>query len=82
MVSGTGTQKPVECMGRPIKNNTYEMESVYDPFLGSGTTMVAAHQLRRMCYAMELEPKYCQCTIDRMRKLDPAIVIKKNGEVI
>jgi DNA modification methylase len=79
--SGHGTQKPVECMARPIKNNTYEMESVYDPFLGSGTTMVAAHQLRRMCYAMELEPKYCQCTIDRMKKLDPDIVIKKNGVI-
>jgi DNA modification methylase len=74
-----GTQKPVECMARPIKNHDGD---VYDPFLGSGTTMVAAHQLNRKCYGMEIDPKYCQVIVDRMRKLDPAIVIKKNGEVI
>lgn len=53
--------------------------SVLDLFLGSGTTMVASHQLNRKCYGMELDPKYCQVIIDRMRKLDPAIEIKKNG---
>lgn len=52
---------------------------VADLFLGSGTTMVAAHQLNRKCYGMELDPKYCQVIIDRMRKLDPNIPIKKNG---
>lgn len=71
-----GTQKPVECMTRPIKNHDGD---VYDPFLGSGTTMVAAHQLNRKCYGMEIDPKYCQVIVDRMRKLDPSIVIKKNG---
>lgn len=79
--TGHSTQKPVECMARPIRNNTYEGESVYDPFLGSGTTMVASHQLNRKCYGMEIDPKYCQVIIDRMRKLDPEIVIKKNGEL-
>ena len=53
--------------------------SVLDLFLGSGTTMVAAHQLKRKCYGMELDPKYFQVIIDRMRKLDPTLVIKKNG---
>lgn len=53
--------------------------SVLDLFLGSGSTMVAAHQLNRKCYGMELDPKYCQVIIDRMKKLDPALVIKKNG---
>lgn len=53
--------------------------SVLDLFLGSGTTMVAAHQLKRKCYGMELDPKYCQVIVDRMRKLDPTIEIKKNG---
>lgn len=76
-----GTQKPVECMSRPIRNNTFEKESVYDPFLGSGTTLVAAHQLNRMCYGMEIDPKYCQVIIDRMRKLDPSIQVKCNGLV-
>ena len=56
--------------------------SVLDLFLGSGTTMVAAHQLNRKCYGMELDSKYCEVIIDRMRKLDPSLVIKKNGEVI
>lgn len=71
-----GTQKPVECMARPINNHDGD---VYDPFLGSGTTMVAAHQLNRKCYGIEIDPKYCQIIIERMRKLDPNIEIKKNG---
>jgi DNA modification methylase len=74
--TGHSTQKPVECMARPIKNHDGD---VYDPFLGSGTTMVAAHQLNRKCYGMEIDPKYCQVIIERMRKLDPNIEIKKNG---
>lgn len=56
--------------------------SVLDLFLGSGTTMVAAHQLNCKCYGMEIDPKYCQVIVDRMRKLDPNIVIKKNGVVL
>jgi DNA modification methylase len=71
-----GTQKPVECMARPIKNHDGD---VYDPFLGSGTTMVAAHQLGRKCFGIEISPQYCQVIIDRMRKLDPNLPISKNG---
>lgn len=59
--------------------DNFSIQSVLDLFLGSGTTMVAAHQLNRKCYGMELDPKYCQVIIDRMRKLDPTIEIKKNG---
>ena len=55
---------------------------ILDQFLGTGTTMVAAHQLKRKCYGMELDPKYCQVIIDRMRKLDPTLVIKRNGQII
>jgi len=75
--TGHSTQKPVECMARPIGNHDGD---VHDPFLGSGTTMVAAHQLGRKCYGMEIEPKYCQVVIDRMIKLDPELEIKKNGQ--
>lgn len=75
--TGHSTQKPVECMARPIANHDGD---VYDPFLGSGTTMVAAHQLGRKCYGMEIDPKYCQVIVDRMLKLDPEIEIKRNGQ--
>lgn len=75
--TGHSTQKPVECMAKPIGNHDGD---VHDPFLGSGTTMVAAHQLNRKCYGMELDPKYCQVIIDRMIKLDPNIKIIKNGK--
>jgi DNA modification methylase len=54
-------------------------KSILDLFCGTGTTMVAAHQLKRKCYGMELDPKYCQVIVDRMKKLDPSLVIKKNG---
>jgi DNA modification methylase len=74
--TGHSTQKPVECMAKPIGNHDGD---VYDPFLGSGTTMVAAHQLNRKCYGMELDPKYCQVIVDRMLKLDPTLDVKRNG---
>jgi DNA modification methylase len=76
-MTGHGTQKPVACMSNCIENHDGD---VYDPFLGSGTTMVAAHQLNRKCYGMELDPKYCQVIIDRMLKLDPSLEIKRNGQ--
>jgi DNA modification methylase len=71
------TQKPVGLFGDIF--NDFQFNTCFDGFLGSGSTMVAAHQLKRKCYGMELDPKYCQVIIDRMRKLDPTLVIKKNG---
>lgn len=62
---GHGTQKPVECMARPIRNHGGPEDHVYDPFVGSGTTIVAAEQLGRRCFALELTPTYCQMAIDR-----------------
>ena len=53
---------------------------ILDPFIGSGTTMVAAHQLNRKCYGMELYPKYCQFIIDRMIKLDSNLIVKINNK--
>jgi len=75
------TQKPIELASWFFNNWGKQNDLVADLFLGSGTTMVAAHQLKRKCYGMELDPKYCQVIIDRMRKLDPSLIIKKNGVV-
>ena len=71
------TQKPVGLFGDIF--NDFEFTSCFDGFLGSGSTMVAAHQLNRKCYGMELDPKYCQVIVDRMRKLDPTLTITRNG---
>jgi DNA modification methylase len=72
------TQKPVALVEWCFDNYSAG-NNILDLFLGSGTTMVAAHQLKRKCYGMELDPKYCQVIVDRMKKLDPSLVIKKNG---
>lgn len=76
------TQKPIPVVDRALKNSSKKNNLVYDCFLGGGSTMVASHQLKRKCYGMELDPKYCQVIIDRMKQLDPDIVIKKNGVVM
>lgn len=76
------TQKPIDLPARAIKNSSKNGALLFEPFTGSGSTMVAAHQLKRKCYGMELDPKYCQVILDRMRKLDPTLVIKKNGNAI
>jgi 16S rRNA G966 N2-methylase RsmD len=72
------TQKPVGLFSEIF--NEFEFKSCFDGFLGSGSTMVAAHQLKRKCYGMELDPKYCQVIIDRMQKLDDTLQIKINGK--
>jgi DNA modification methylase len=59
---------------------TKPKDIILDQFCGTGTTMVASHQLNRKCYGMELDPKYCQVIVDRMMKLDSTLVIKKNGQ--
>jgi len=74
------TMKPISLIEMALKDNPSK-KNVYDAFLGSGSTMVAAHQLKRKCYGMELDPKYCQVIIDRMSKLDPSLEVKINGVV-
>jgi DNA modification methylase len=69
---------PIDLANHIVSN--FSNDSVIDLFLGSGTTMVAAHQLKRKCYGMELDPKYCQVIVDRMLKLDPTLTIKRNGQ--
>ena len=60
-----GTQKPVECMRRPILNHTTPGQAVYDPFGGSGTTLIAAETTRRRCAAMEIDPVYVDVAVLR-----------------
>jgi DNA modification methylase len=70
---------PIELPSEYIKAMTNEGDFIAEPFTGSGTTMVASHQLKRKCYGMELDPKYCDVIIKRMIKLDPTISVKRNG---
>ncbi len=60
-----GTQKPVECMRRPILNNSSPGQAVYEPFMGSGTTLIAAETTGRICYGVELNPVYVDVAIER-----------------
>jgi DNA modification methylase len=73
------TMKPIPLIENALKYSSNEGMIVFDLFLGSGSTMVASHQLKRKCYGMELDPKYCDVIIKRMLKLDPNLVIKRNG---
>ena len=66
--TGHGTQKPIECMLRPIINNSKVGEGVYDPFGGSGTTLIAAQRSKRNCYMMELSPAYVDIIVQRWEK--------------
>jgi len=73
------TMKPVPLFSYQIGNSSKQGDIVADPFGGSGTTMVACHQMKRKAYLIEFDPKYCQVIIDRMRKLDPDLKVKRNG---
>jgi DNA modification methylase len=76
---GHGTQKPVECMARPMRN--HDAATVYEPFCGSGTTLIAAEQLGRPCVALEIEARYVQIAIDRWEAFT-GLTATKIGEAI
>jgi DNA modification methylase len=61
-----GTQKPVECMARAIRNHDGD---IYEPFVGSGTTVIAAEQLGRRSFSIEIEPAYCDVVVMRWERL-------------
>ena len=76
MATVHGTQKPVECMRRPMLNNSEPGDAIYEPFCGSGTTIIAAETAERSCYAMEIDPGYCDVAIARFEAMtgQPAIL--------
>lgn len=76
------TMKPIPLFAYQIGNSSKKGDIVADGFVGSGTTMVACHQINRKAYLVEFDPKYCQVIIDRMKKLDPNLIIKRNGYAI
>jgi DNA modification methylase len=65
---GHSTQKPAECMKRPIENNSAPGQAVYDPFVGSGTTIIAAEMTGRVCHAIEIDPAYADVAVQRWAK--------------
>lgn len=72
------TQKPIELSARAL-NNHKNAKNILDLFGGSGSTLAGIHQLKRVGFIMELDPKYCQVIVERMHKLDPTLEIKRNG---
>lgn len=75
------TQKPIDLISWAVKKFANNANLICDYFLGSGATMAASHQLKRKCYGMELDPKYCDVIVKRMLKLDPNLTVKRNGEI-
>lgn len=67
-----GTQKPVECMRRPILNNSSLGQAIYEPFMGSGTTLIAAETTGRVCFGMELNPAYVDVAVQRWQQFTGA----------
>ena len=74
-------QKSIKFISIFIEHFSNTEHTLLDIFLGSGSTMVAAHQLGRKCYGLELDPKYCQVILDRMLSLDPSLKVVRNGKV-
>lgn len=74
------TMKPVALFAKAVENSTKSGETVLDPFLGSGTTLIACEQLGRTCYGMEISPQYCQVIIDRWEKLTGQKAEKVDGD--
>jgi DNA modification methylase len=66
--TGHGAQKPVELMQRPILNNSQRGEMIYDPFLGSGTTLIAAESAGRICFGLEIDPRYTDLIVRRWQQ--------------
>jgi DNA modification methylase len=78
--TGHAAQKPVELMRRPILNHTEPGEGVYEPFCGSGTTLVASEMTGRRCYALELDEKFCDVIVTRWQNLTGKQAVLGDGD--
>ena len=67
-------------MRRPIENNSSVGQAIYEPFSGSGTTIIAAEQTGRCCYAMELNPAYAQIAVDRWEQFTGEKAVKLDAD--
>lgn len=76
--TGHGTQKPVECMKRPIENNSSPGQAVYEPFSGSGTTIIACEMTGRACHAIELNPAYVDVAVKRWQDFTGAQAVRES----
>jgi DNA modification methylase len=81
-VTGHGTQKPVRLFEIPILNHTAAGDDVYDPFLGSGTTLIAAEKLGRKCLAIDIDPRYVQAAITRWEQFTGQKAIRHRAKHI
>lgn len=76
-----GTQKPVECMRRPILNNSSPGQAVYEPFMGSGTTLIVAETTGRVCFGIELNTAYVDVAVERWQRFTgQTAVLDVSGE--
>lgn len=80
--TGHGTQKPVECMRRPILNNSKPGDAVYDPFCGSGTTLIACEMEGRRCFAIELDLAYAEVIIRRWEAFTGKTATREDGRTL
>lgn len=77
--TGHSTQKPVECMKRPIENNSNPGQAVYEPFSGSGTTIIAGEMTGRHIHAIELNPAYVDVAVKRWEDFTGEKAVLENG---
>jgi DNA modification methylase len=74
-------QKPVDCMRRPILNNSSPGQAVYEPFMGSGTTLIAAETTGRVCLGVELNPAYVDVAVERWQRFTgKAAILDGSGQ--
>lgn len=73
------TMKPVELVVRAVQNSSKNVDIIFDPFVGSGTTIVACENLKRRCRAIEIAPPYCAVVLQRMKDAFPEISIEREA---